>query len=191
MHHLQNEIIRLQMKMTMNGYTLEETNYLINKIEEEVRISSYDLLNEALQKVKTQGASSDTFVEEVTAVRNGDSYRITTDSGRTDFSIPSFPMLPNLLKNAKVAKDGSRYKVIPIAEKSSVKSDSIFDRPKQSVSGNVNYKTASSKQDANTQWVHPGKDLDMEYLLENTNVELDRDIMQSISDIISKYERSI
>lgn len=56
------------------------------------------------------------FLAELEVVENGPSWVIASTSGKTDFSIPARPMLPHLLKNAKVAKDGSQYKVIPVGK---------------------------------------------------------------------------
>jgi phage FluMu gp28-like protein len=54
------------------------------------------------------------FIEELDVIDSGDSYRIHTISGKTDFSVPEFPMKNSLLKNAETSEDGKKYKVIPV-----------------------------------------------------------------------------
>jgi hypothetical protein len=64
------------------------------------------------------------FIDEIcdTASRvidSGNSYRIHTTTGKTNFSVPEFPMKESLLKNAETTADGKRYKVIPVGAPSS------------------------------------------------------------------------
>ena len=172
----------------------------------------------------------------------GPSFEITTDSGRTDFSEPPFPMLPRLLKNAKVAKDGSLYKVIPIKNKTdnkriSVTTEAAYEninnarriakeqrdverevgqgfgttdalkgmdtfaamqsinrsRQKQPKQGQIdgptiNFRTASSKQDPNKSWVHPGKNRDVSGPLREINMNMHDNIDRVIEDIIRRHE---
>ena len=54
------------------------------------------------------------FIEEIDVIDSGNSYRIHTTTGKTNFSVPEFPMKESLLKNADVTADGKRYKVIPV-----------------------------------------------------------------------------
>ena len=85
-------------------------------------------INEAILDIVSNGMSEaaeyatelgiDEFISDMDIVNVGGSYQVITTSGKTDFSTPPIPMLPHLLKNAKTAKDGSRYKVIPIGGES-------------------------------------------------------------------------
>ena len=71
---------------------------------------------EAVEQAIELGA--DNFVEELDVTESGGSWRIITVSGKTDFSVPEFPMKESLLKNAKVGKNGKRSKVIPVGKPS-------------------------------------------------------------------------
>jgi len=51
------------------------------------------------------------------------------------------------------------------------------------------FRTASSKQDPNTSWVIPKKDMDMTSFLRDLNHSMAGDIANTISSIIEKYER--
>ncbi len=51
-------------------------------------------------------------------------------------------------------------------------------------SGEVNFRTASSKQDANTKWVHPGKEGDMTKKLRDINARMGLAIDQIINRVI-------
>jgi hypothetical protein len=59
------------------------------------------------------------FIEEIDVIDSGNCYRIHTTTGKTNFSVPEFPMKDSLLKNADVTADGKKYKVIPIGAPSS------------------------------------------------------------------------
>jgi hypothetical protein len=54
-------------------------------------------------------------------------------------------------------------------------------------SGPVNFKTASSNQDANAKWVKPGKSADLTDKLVNINNDLQYSIDSAIEQIIRKY----
>jgi hypothetical protein len=94
-------------------------NSICDDVAREINYTTTDILADAMSQAVNIGAEvkSIDFIEELRAVRAGPGFHIDTQSGRTDFSEPPFPMLPRLLKNAKVAKDGSLYKVIPMKAK--------------------------------------------------------------------------
>jgi len=146
----------------------------------------------------------DDFVQQLRATRFGSDYKIVTNSGQTDFTVPPFPMLPKLLKNAKVAKDGSLYKVIPVKQNpkkkraittvdimrqinESRRASKEAKKAEKDSSGEVNFRTASSKQDANTKWVHPGKEGDMTQKLRDINARMGLAIDRIIQDTIDKH----
>lgn len=197
---------------------------------------------EAVEYAVELGAED--FIEDMDIVNVGGSYQVITRSGKTDFSTPPMPMLPHLLKNAKVAKDGSRYRVIPVGGESSGKktmgrsifedqralqgkiqvaretlreslnansnqrSGEMIDKFRDMVRGNMptrqsfynrshsrranpEFRTASSKQDPNTQWVTPAKELDMTGFLMNLNTKIQQDIVSSVMTIVNEYEKVI
>jgi hypothetical protein len=74
------------------------------------------------------------FIQDLAIDDNDYSLRITTFSGKTDFSTDSVQNLPNLLKNGKVSRDGTIYKNIPIKDEKSPKpqiSKSIMEQMQQ------------------------------------------------------------
>jgi len=113
------ELQQLRQRLLSAGYSDDEADdvcrYAAAEIGDGIADAVADALNEAEQAGLALGALD--FMSELQAVPTGDIFQITTDSGRTDFSEPPFPMMSRLLRNAKVAKDGSRYKHIPIENK--------------------------------------------------------------------------
>lgn len=113
------ELYRLRDSFRFKGLTEDEIDELCDlassEIEEGILNAVYTAYQEALQA--GVDVSAEEFVKEAKPVYTGNSFRIETDSGRTDFSEPPFPMLPKLLQSPKVAKDGSLYKKIPVGKK--------------------------------------------------------------------------
>lgn len=232
------EIQRLRQNLRFKNMPENLIDSICDEVSAEISNIMSDLLAQAMSDAVSFGESAD-FIQEIRSVRDGATYSVTTDSGKTDYSEAPFPMLPKLLKNAKVAKDGSLYKVIPVKKKGSVPSrtgiateaaltnienarvaakqdktnqnrgSSSPDAMKgmdtlsamqaisrsrqkveypQAVSGQVDFKTASSKQDANTQWVNPGKQANMTNVLKNINANLHDSIDNAIMQVISKHE---
>lgn len=73
---------------------------------------------------------------------------------------------------------------------------SFYSLPKLSTGGTSTspeptpeFRTASSKQDPNTQWVIPARDLDMTGFLMDINKRIQDEIYHSVNTIISEYER--
>jgi hypothetical protein len=134
-------------------------------------------------------------------------FEVDTDSGRLDFSEPPKPMLPHLLKNAKPMKDGSGvYKVIPVGKPGDRPrvSTSIIDAQKKIMTdraeqakirqraiaptgSKLEWKTATSKQDPQVQWVQPAKDKDFTSDVKAINIELTETLDKGIRDIINGY----
>lgn len=237
------EIERLRQKLRFKNLSESIIDEICDEAALEISRVTSDLLADAMEEAVAAGqdAKSADFIEQIKAIRNGSSYQITTSSGKTDFSEAPFPMLPSLLKNAKVAKDGSLYKVIPIKQKSangatvSRTTDAAMQNinnarqaakkerdntPRSSASPNalkgmdtvaamqeiskfrksqtkektldaaVDFRTASSKQDANRQWVNPGRKIDMSSALSSINNNLQDNIDRTIDDIIRRIEGS-
>ncbi len=231
-----DEANRLKVRLMTAGHDPE----VCESIAKEALIKMNSLIDSALQEA--YGAAADMgylngleeFVDDLRIFRYGNTYRVWTDSGETNFTDPPYPMLPGLLKNAKTAKDGSKYKVIPMKEKGStaltteqaikemnaerqrlkeLREDKPYmdqtrpanfiemysmqkERTKRlkdakntnTAGGPVNFKTASSKQDATSKWIHPGKDKDMSPILEDINRSLAVQIDDIIKYVISEYE---
>lgn len=239
------EIERLRQRLRFKNLGDKLIDEICNEVSIEISSRTSDILADAMNEAVNAGgdAMSIDFIDEIKAVRSGSSFDIITESGKTDFSEPPFPMLPTLLQNAKVAKDGSLYKVIPIKQKSMFKDtndvgatteaafaniEAARRRAKQSQEdsrnvgsapdsmkgmdtfsalqtisksrrknvkmkkGNlepaVDFRTASSKQDASTQWVNPGRNIDMGGTLNDINDRLHDSIDRTIEDVIRMYE---
>lgn len=238
------EIERLRQRLKMKSLSDSVVDEICDDAVREISAATSDILADAMNEAVNLGGDvgSVDFIDEIRAVRTGPSFEVTTDSGRTDFSEPPFPMLPKLLKNAKTAKDGSLYKVIPIKQKTSNKSMAVTteaamqninharkqakeqrDAEKESYRGTIspdamkgmdtfaalqsinrsrqkqpkvgqqsgpiiNFRTASSKQDPNKQWVMPGKVRDVSGPLREINMNMHDNIDRAIEDIIRRHE---
>lgn len=238
------ELDRLRQRLRMKNLPESIVDQICDEASREISEITSDLLADAMNEAVNAGgdAMSEEFIDEIRAVRSGASFDIITDSGSTDFSEPPFPMLPRLLKNAKVAKDGSLYKVIPLQRKGIKNEKSITPtteaafrriesarvrakedkgetqrsyaspdalkgmdtmsamqaisstRQKQPTPHNkskepvVDFRTASSKQDQSTQWVYPGKKVDMSGALQNINANLHDSIDKAVEEVIRKHE---
>jgi len=117
----EHELENLRIKLIVSGIPDYEADEICNSASDSIRTMIIDAIADALEEAVTssENGNSHQFVQEVMSRRDGTLFKITTSSGRHDFSEPPFPMLPKLLTNAKVAKDGSRYKKIPMRKKSS------------------------------------------------------------------------
>lgn len=232
------EISRLRQRLRFKNLSEQIIDDICDEVSRDISHMTSDILADAIQSAVEAGsdAGSVDFIDEIRALRNGASFQISTDSGRTDFSEAPFPMLPKLLKNAKVAKDGSLYKTVPIKksegsrvpatteaamaainnaraaakdQRDSIHAESIsMDAMKgmdtvaamtainkkrspsrESVPSTVTgFRTVSSKQDASTQWVNPGKKADMSEALQRINANLQDSIDRAIEDVIRRYD---
>jgi hypothetical protein len=239
------EISMLRQRLRFKNLSEEQLDHICDSVATEISRVSSDLLADAMNEAVNVGGdvASIDFIDELRAIRSGSHFEIITDSGNTDFSEAPFPMLPRLLKNAKVAKDGSLYKVIPIRGRSAGSENTALNRTtesairaiqasreqgaksqeqtsrgyaspdatkgmsafastmnisrvKSSASKNqqrstepvIDFRTASSKQDPNTQWVLPGKNKNISNALRQINSSLQDSIDRVIEEIIKKYE---
>lgn len=116
-----NELENLKNKLVARGFSHYEAERTCDRASHLIREAIIDIVADALEEavISEEVYNSHSFVQEVMAIRDGSLFKIATLSGKTDFSEPPFPMLPKLLTNAKVAKDGSRYKKIPMRQRSS------------------------------------------------------------------------
>lgn len=200
------ELDKFKQDMRLRGRPEEVVSVVIRGAQQQIVKAVDQIINNYISEAKQEGIAKgvDDFVQQLRATHLGSSYSIITDSGKTDFTTPPFPMLPKLLKNAKVAKDGSTYKVIPMKpNKNKKKSRSTVDimrqinaerkatRQEQEIEknsgGEVTFRTASSKQDAGTKWVHPGKEADMTYKLRDINARMGLAIDNIINSVINSH----
>lgn len=135
-------------------------------------------------------------------------FEVTTESGNLDFSEPPYPMLNSLLRNAKPMADGSGvYKIVPVGKKGNKPpiSTNIFDVQKRiaaerveaakkqyaaitpSGSKHTEFRTVTSKQDAQKQWVKPATEKDFTEEVRQINVDLRQSMDDRIRDIINSY----
>lgn len=114
------ELDKLKYSLMTKGYSEQDANAICEQASMEMDSAIIDAMGNALETVGQEALQKDAweFVMEMKMVPNGEMYHVGTESGRTDFSLPPYPMLSNLLKNGKVAKDGSLYKVIPVGKPS-------------------------------------------------------------------------
>lgn len=235
------EIANLRHFLNGRGWLPQEIEDILDLASRDMNEIILDVVSnavaEATEYAEELGATD--FIEDLDVVEIGGGWMITTHSGRTDFSVPERKMLPDLIKDGKVSKDGDRYKVIPVGSKKEISQPkdlfstmrqqqveqrearaSLLDkstdhrsaRAQQMAShfrtmvdrrlsdqhvgrkitvptGNVEFKTASEKQDVNTQWVAPAIERDMTGFLMDMNKRIDDTIDSSIRFIAESYEK--
>lgn len=115
------EIDQLKQRLRFKNLSEDIISSICENVANEIINASTDLLANAMEEAVQLGQDkrSVQFISELKAIQHGNHFMVDTESGRHNFSEPPFPMLPRLLKNAKVAEDGSLYKVIPIRDKGS------------------------------------------------------------------------
>jgi len=205
------ELERLRTTLSNKGYDSNTIDRIVQKANIEIK-DAFDKHSAAAMELAVEKGvekKSADFINEL----NMDevNMRLTTDSGNMDFSTPPYPNLYNLLKNAKPIKDGSGvYKVIPIGKHTKDQkpiSANIYDAIKKNNAeraeaarvqrikispkgskGENSFRTATSKQNAATQWVIPAKEKDFSEDVEQINTELNQTMDEIISDIIRSYE---
>lgn len=114
------EIDKLKQVLRQKNMPESIIQGICNDAARDISSATTDLLADAMVDAVNAGGdvSSSQFVSEVLSVRSGHTFSVDTSSGKQDFSEPPFPMLPKLLKNAKISKEGEAYRVIPISNKS-------------------------------------------------------------------------
>lgn len=113
-------ISRLETDLRMAGLDGDEIASMLGAAHRDILDEIIGLVQGAVQEAQQLGMEmgADEFLSQIKLDTHSGYVEITTDSGELDFSTPPTPMLPWLLKNAKVAKDGSMYKVIPVGASS-------------------------------------------------------------------------
>lgn len=206
------ELERLRSQLSAKGLEPQAVEQIIANADKEIEQAMASKMQEAMQNAITAGVEKGSvdFINDLRPAPGA--FAIETASGNTDFSEPPFPMLPSLLRNAKPMADGSGvYKVIPVGapgDKPSMASN-IFDAqkaimvqraeaakrqynkvaPKNSVSP-VQFRTATSKQNAATTWVQPAKDIDFTEDLKEINYSLEQDLEDVVLSVIREYEEN-
>lgn len=209
MSNLFFELDRLKVILENKGLDSNTVDALVAKASQEISSAMKEQSEAAMQQAIERGVEkksadfiNDLFFDPITM-------QLITESGNMDFSEPPKPMLPHLLKNAKPIKDGSGvYKIIPVGGESRNRpkvSTNIYDAWKQinaeraetakaqynNITSRVSkteFRTATSKQNANTQWVQPAKEKNFADDLGEINSDLNRSMEEVIRTIISDYE---
>ena len=99
--------------MGIRGSKLED---IMDSAAAEISDAVKSIVEDAVHQAEGIGSAmkAEEFLSQIRLDPSSGYVEISTDSGRLNFSTPPVPMLPWLLKNAKTAEDGSRYKVIPV-----------------------------------------------------------------------------
>lgn len=244
------EIDKLRQRLRLKNLSESVISSICEDVARDISIASTDVLADAMEQAVQAGAEAKSvkFIEELRVVQNSHYFSISTESGRHDFSEPPFPMLPKLLQNAKVAKDGSQYKVIPMRDKSKTKTTGRMAVTTEAALKKINearrlakeerdaraddfvgqiapnalkgmstfaalqainearkafptmagkekskepvmaFRTASSKQDQNTQWVQPAREVNMGPALHEINARMQNSLDGLIEETIRRHE---
>jgi hypothetical protein len=202
------EIERLRTILRNKGLDERSVDEIAKNAENEINSALADLMEGAIDLGVQSGVEkrSADFINELRP--RPDAFMLETLSGRSDFSDPPYPMLDNLLKGAKPIADGSGvYKIIPVGKKGDKKpiANNIFDAqkainaeryeqataryktvaPKDS---KQTFRTATSKQNRDTQWVQPATEKNFTEDLREINSMLETSAEDTIMSIIRSYE---
>lgn len=207
MSNVMFELDKLRLVLQNKGFDGHTIESIVDKARAEIHNAFEEHGNAAMQLAIEKGVSekSPEFINDLKL--DATMMQLITDSGNLNFPQPPRPMLPQLLKNARPMKDGTGvYKVIPVGAPGKDKpkvSMSIYDSWKQLNAERIEnarrqyktvapqeskFRTASSKQDASTQWVKQGKDNDFSEDMRSINKELEQTMDQLVRDIIRSYE---
>lgn len=118
---IQQRLTSLRNFLESIGLRQDEVSERVRSAADEIRAAMNSIVENAVYEAENYGSSigADEFLAQIRLNADSGYIEISTDSGATDFSKPQYPMLPWLLNNAKTAKDGSRYKIIPVGGTSS------------------------------------------------------------------------
>lgn len=243
------ELDRLRSTLTNKGIQEDQVNFLCDNASKDINIGITQAVADALEAATEAGLAVGAydFVDQLRAGQTGDGFQVMTESGNTDFSYPPLQMMASLLKNPKVAKDGTLYKVIPMggnapstqqvfrnqsdaqaniasskrqameswkdqkaapgtsdptsmplqfsgiamAQKAQERNQMIKQQRREKVSRGTSFRTVTSKQNPQTQWVLPAKDMNMTDKLEAINSQLTAAIDDLVFNIVRYYEESV
>jgi len=203
------ELERLRVTLRNKGFSARAIETIVDKASKEISEAFAVHGGYAMQQAIEAGVAqrSPEFINEL--ILNPNNMELRTESGNMEFTEPPYPMLSRLLQNAKPIKDGSGvYKVIPVGAPSTDRpkvSTNIYDAMKKlnaeraetarkqysaivpSGSRATEFRTATSKQDANTKWVIPAKTKDFSGDMKAINKELENSMEETIRDILQSY----
>lgn len=207
------EIEKLKATLRARGIDNQFVDDIAYKAEREINFALRERLDSAMEVAIQSGVQKESpeFINELRP--RYDAFMLDTASGSTDFSDPPMPMLDHLLaRGAKPMKDGSGvYKVIPVGGDTSPRRppihSNIFDAQKAIAAeryenaltqynkivpkgSKVSFRTATSKQNRQTQWVLPEKKKDFTEDLAEVNNLLLADYDNVVLGIIRSYEES-
>jgi hypothetical protein len=207
------EIERLKATLKSRGLSDETVELIAKKAEAQIAKELSAQIDSAMEVAIQSGVQKDSadFINELRP--RPDAFILDTMSGITDFSDPPFPMLDRLLAHgAKPLSDGSGvYKVIPVGTPSNKPKKeiyaNIFDAQKAISAeryatalsqynkvipkgSKVQFRTATSKQNRNTQWVLPAKEKDFTEELQEINNMLRNSHDDIILKVIREFEES-
>jgi hypothetical protein len=204
------ELQYLRSSLLDKGYSINDVEAIVDRARSEIQQAFQEQSESAMSQAVDIGVEkrspefiNDLYMDEV-------NMRLTTESNNMDFSTPPYPNLHNLLSGAKPMKDGSGvYKVIPIGthdEPRKPVSASIYDAAKKrnaeraeaarvqyskilpkGSKGAKEFRTATSKQNAATQWTLPAQDKNFQEEVESINANLTSSMDDIIRDIIQSY----
>jgi len=200
------ELDRLRSYLVSKGIDADTVEQVISRAHGEINTISVMRGEEAIDEAVSVGAQKESadFINDLRL--DTVHFEVKTESGQLNFDEPPRPMLPFLLKNAKPMKDGSGvYKVIPVGKPGNKPSfaKNIVDEQRRisaerhetarararaiAPTGSQIFRTASSKQDPQTQWVQSAKEKDFTEDVAAINQNLRSSLDDSIRDIINSY----
>lgn len=143
------EIDKLRQRLRFKNLNEQVISSICEDVARDISMAATDILADAMEQAVQAGAEAKSvdFINELKVVQSTHHFSIDTESGRHDFSEPPFPMLPKLLKNAKVAKDGSQYKVIPLRAKGQKKSSGRMAVTTEAALKNINEARRIAKEE--------------------------------------------
>lgn len=109
-------LMNLKYKLESLGLSADQVTSIVNEAASEIQQATQSIVEKAVYEAEDYGSSigAEEFLSQIKLDANSGYIEISTESGQTDFSEAPFPMLPWLLSKSKTAKDGSRYRVVPI-----------------------------------------------------------------------------
>lgn len=203
------ELDRLRTTLRNKGLDANTVEGIIRNANSEIARAFEEHADVAMQLAIESGVNqkSSDFINELKL--DAVNMQLITDSGNMEFSEPPYPMLSKLLQNAQPIKDGSGvYKVIPVGTPGKDRpkvSTNIYDVYKQINAERIEnakkqytaitprgsaaqFRTATSKQDPNTQWVKPAQTKDFTEQMSSINRDLTNTMDTVVRDIIRSYE---
>lgn len=204
------ELDRLHTALINKGIDEDVAVRIVEKARSQIDATITEEGQAAMQTAIAEGVAkrSPEFINQLKL--NRISLALDTDSGNMDFSEPALPMLPFLLQGAKPMKDGSGvYKVIPVGGEGGKPrpnvSTNIYDAWKKENAARIEasqaqyqkisprgskaqFRTATSKQSSQSQWVQPAKDKDFSEVVQGINKELTNSLEGRIRDILREFE---